>query len=243
MSNPPSGYTPRPMSSRTTYALGAVAVVLVALIVVFAYRSGSGGGEVRNDGYGTVRNEAVVSAVEDNGAVLLGRPDAAKTLEVFEDAICPGCGSLEHLYGQEIAQKIDEGKLAVRYRFVNALDAQSDTGDYSSRAIAALHCVADTGSGITFAKFHDTLLTDRRPDEGASLDDQELLDLATESGADDTARNCVTAAHHEAAHTDGAAALDDLKARLGDEAATPAVFDADTKIDVNESDWVQQLAP
>lgn len=244
MSKSSSEYTPRPMSSGTTYALGGVALALIVLIVFLAYRWGSGGAEVRNDGYGAVRNPAVTAAVQSDGGVRLGLPDAPKTIEIYEDAICPGCGNLEHLYGQEIAQKIDEGRLAVRYRFVNFLDEKSDSGDYSTRAAAALQCVAETGSGVTYAKFHDSLFTTRQPEEGSGLTDDELAALATESGAPQTAHDCIAAgARIDQAKSQATAALDDLKTALEGDAATPSVFDVATKIDLENQDWVQRVAP
>ncbi|WP_328387527.1 DsbA family protein [Nocardia sp. NBC_00416] len=245
MSNSPSDYTPRPMSNRTTYALGALALVLIALIVVFAYRWGGGQeAEVRNDGYGPVRNAAVTAALQSDGGVRLGRPDAPKTIEVYEDPMCPACGHLETLYGQELAQKLDEGKLAIRYRFVNFLDPKSSSGDYSTRAIAALQCVAETGSGVTYSKFHDTIFTTRQPDEGSELTDDELLTIATESGATEPARTCISeGARIAEVKNQAPGTLEDLKAALDGDAATPSVFDVATKIDVNEPDWVQQLAP
>lgn len=244
MSNSPSDYTPRPMSNRTTYALGAVALGLITLIVFFAYRWGSDGAEVRNDGYGTVRNEAVRTSLESSGAVLLGRPAAPKTIDIYEDPLCPACGTLENLYGQEIAQKVDEGELAVRYRFVNFLDPKSASGDYSTRATAALQCVAETGSGVVYGKFHDALFTTRQPDEGADLTDDELLTIATEAGASEEARTCLsTGARTQDAKNQATAAVDDLSAALDGAAATPAVFDGTAHIDVNEPEWVQKVAP
>ncbi|WP_280436908.1 DsbA family protein [Nocardia carnea] len=244
MSKPPSDYTPRPMSSGTTYALGGVALALIALIVFFAFRWGGGDNEVRNDGYGSVRNTEVTAAVQSDGGVRLGLPQAPKTLEIYEDPMCPGCGSLETLYGQEIAQKIDEGKVAVRYRFVNFLDPKSESGDYSTRATAALQCVAQTGSGVAYSKFHDTLLTTRQPEEGSGLTDDELAAVATESGAPQTARDCITTGARLAdARTQATAAVEDLRTALDGDAATPSVFDVATKLDTQNQEWVQQVAP
>lgn len=244
MSKPPPDYTPRPMSNGTTYALGGVAVALIALIVFFAFRWGTDAAEVRNDGYGSVRNDAVTAAVQSDGGVRLGLPQAPKTLEIYEDPLCPGCGSLEHLYGQEIAQKIDEGKLAVRYRFVNFLDSESDSGDYSTRATAALQCVAQTGSGGTYSKFHDALFTTRQPEEGSGLTDDELATIATESGAPPAAHDCIaTGARIEDARNQATAAVGDLESALDGEAGTPSVFDVATKLDTEDQEWVQKVAP
>jgi len=240
-----SDYTPRPMSSTTTYALGAVALVLVALLVVFVYRWTQDEAEVRNDGYGPVHQPAVVAELQTDGAVLLGRSDAAKTVDLYADPLCPACGSLERLYGQEIAQKMDQGKLAVRYRFVNFLNSESGSGDYSTRAIAALQCVADTGSGPTYSKFQHTLFTERQPEEGGDdLGNEELSAIAEESGAPEPARQCITSGERtSAAETDAATASDELTSTLEGKAATPAVFDNKSRLDVNDQEWVAQLAP
>ncbi|WP_280508575.1 DsbA family protein [Nocardia flavorosea] len=244
MSKPPPDYTPRPMSNGTTYALGGVALALIALIVFFAFRWGTDEAEVRNEGYGPVRNPSVTATVQTDGGVRLGLPEAPKTLEIYEDPMCPGCGSLERLYGQEIAQKIDEGKLAVRYRFVNFLDSKSESGDYSTRASAALQCVAETGSGVTYSKFHDALLNTRQPDEGSGLTDDELATIATESGAPRAAHDCITTgARTDQARQQATAALEDLKTALDGDAATPSVFDVATKLDTQNHEWVQQVAP
>lgn len=244
MSSSPSDYTPRPVSSRTTYALGALAVVLIALIVFLVYRWSSGGTtEVRNNGYGSVHQAAVVVSLESD-AIRLGRADAPKTIDIYLDPLCPACGILERRYGQEIAQKLDEGKLAVRYLYVDFLNDRSASKDYSTRAIAALQCVAEGGSGPVFAEFHDTLFTTRQPDEGSDLGNDELATIAAEAGATETARQCIVLhTRHAAAEAAAAAATKALTEALSDKAATPTVFDGDTKIDVNDSEWVQHMAP
>ncbi|MBF6466876.1 thioredoxin domain-containing protein [Nocardia beijingensis] len=230
------------MSSATTYALGAVALVIV-LIVIAAIRWGRDDAAVRNDGYGSVRDPAVHSQLEPNGAILLGRPDAKKTIDIFEDPLCPGCGSLERIYGQEIAQKIDEGALAVRYRLVNFLDARSRSKDYSTRAVAANQCVAESGSGPVYSKFHTELFTTKRPSEGgADLSNEELAAIAGDAGAAESVRQCIaTGAEVDAARATAMAQTTALGEALGGSAATPAVFDGTTKVDTNDENWVVSL--
>ncbi|WP_435406559.1 DsbA family protein [Nocardia implantans] len=243
MSESRSKYTPRPMSSATTYALGAVALVLIVLIVIAAIRWGRDDAAVRNDGYGSARNETVHSVLEQNGAILLGRPDAKKTIDIFEDPLCPGCGSLERIYGQEIAQKIDEGALAVRYRLVNFLDARSGSKDYSTRAVAANQCVAEAGSGPVYSKFHTELFTTKRPSEGgADLSNEELATIAGDAGAAEPVRQCIaTGAKVDAARGSAMAQTAALGTALGGSAATPAIFDGTTKVDTNDENWVVSL--
>ncbi|WP_330249783.1 DsbA family protein [Nocardia sp. NBC_00565] len=231
------------MSSKTTYALGGVALALVVLIVILAFRWGRDDTSIRNDGYGSVRNSDVHAVLDqNNGTILVGHPDAPKTIDVYEDPLCPSCGALERIYGQEIAQKMDEGKLAVRYHLVTFLDTKSKSKDYSTRAVAANECVAATGSGPVYSKFHTLLFTSKQPKEGgADLSNEDLANVAKEAGASLEAVQCISGG----AKLDGAkihaqmarAALTDANG----EVATPAVFDGKTKIDVNNQDWVVDL--
>ncbi|MGW6729594.1 DsbA family protein [Nocardia sp. NPDC055029] len=246
MSSAGSQHNPRPVSSNTTYALAAVALVVIGLLVFAAFKwNKTAPTEVRNDGYGAVREPAVLVAIQPDGVIRLGRPDAPKTVDIFEDPLCPACGVMETTFGQELAQKIDEGKLAVNYHFVAFLDPQSKSKDYSTRAIAANLCVAQTGSGPTYSKFHEALFTTKQPDEGgADLSNPALATLAIESGAPESVGPCITnGTQLDAARAAAKQNLDDLDARTGNKAATPAIYDGTTKIDWTDENWVLNLAP
>ncbi|MFB7875693.1 MULTISPECIES: DsbA family protein [unclassified Nocardia] len=246
MSSAKSPHNPRPVSSNTTYALAAVALVLIGAIVFAAYKWGNDGPPpVRNEGYGPVHDPAVQVSTTPAGVIRLGRPDAAKTIDLFEDPICPACGVLETSYGQELAQKIDEGELAINYHFVTFLDDKSKSKDYSTRAFAANLCVAQTGSGPIYGKFHETVFTTRQPDEGAAdLSNPALARIATESGAPESVATCITGgAQLDAARTAAATNLADLDARTGNKSATPSVYDGTTKLDWSDENWVTTLTP
>ncbi|MEV6058761.1 DsbA family protein [Nocardia asteroides] len=246
MSSAGSSHNPRPVSSNTTYALAAVALVVIGLLVFAAFKwNKQAPTEVRNDGYGAVRDAAVQVSASPEGVIRLGRPDAAKTVDIFEDPICPACGVLETTFGQELAQKIDEGKLAVNYHFVTFLDAQSKSKDYSTRAFAANLCVAQANSGPAYGKFHEALFTTRQPEEGGEdLSNPALAALAIESGAPESVGPCITnGTQLDAARAAAKKNLDDLDARTGNKAATPSVYDGTTKIDWTDENWVVNLAP
>ncbi|MFC4375107.1 DsbA family protein [Nocardia halotolerans] len=246
MSKAGSSHKPSPVSSNTTYALGAVALVVIGLIVFAAFKWGKETPtEVRNDGYGAVREAAVEVAVQPEGVIRLGRPDAAKTIDIFEDPLCPACGLMERGFGQELAQKVDEGKLAVNYHFVAFLDPQSKSEDYSTRAIAANLCVAQAGSGPAYSKFHETLFVDRQPAEGAEdLSNPALATIARESGSPESAAACIAnSTQRDAAATAAQKNLADLDARTDNKAATPAIYDGTTAIDWRDENWVVDLAP
>jgi protein-disulfide isomerase len=233
------------MSNVTTYALGGIALVVAVLIVVFVVHWNSGHSlKVREDGYGSVRDSGVQALLDSDGAIVLGKP-GAHTVDAFEDPLCPSCGALEHLFGQEISHKIDDGKLAVRYRLVNFLDPKSGSKDYSTRAIAANECVAGTGDGPLYSKFHQLMFTTNQPGEnGGDLTNAQIADVAKQAGAPGDVQQCIAKGTRvDTARIHADAALAALKSALGGTIATPTVLDNGKKIDVDTADWVTKIAP
>ncbi|MGV9679383.1 DsbA family protein [Nocardia sp. NPDC003482] len=233
------------MSSRTTYALGGVALLVIVLIVVLVVRWNSDHSlKVQGDGYGPVHDPAVSVLLDSDGAIVLGKTNAAKTIDVYEDPMCPNCGSLEHLYGQLIAQKIDQGKLAVRYRLVNFLDQKSGSKDYSTRAVAANECVADAGNGPVYSKFHTALFTTKQPSEnGGDLGNEQLAAIAADAGAPAEVQQCITKGQRvDSARNHAQSAMTTLKAAVG-EVRTPTVLDGSNDLNLNDSGWVDKVAP
>lgn len=238
MSNPTSKHTPQPVSSRTTYALAGVALVVVVAIVGALYFWNRGSSEsVRNDGYGSAHDPAVTVALDSDGAIVLGKPNVAKTVEIFEDPLCPACGNLEKINGQELAQQVDLGKISVRYRLVNFLDRNSKSKDYSTRAVAANECVAQAGDGPIYAKFHTLLFTTQQPSEGGTdHDNKELADIAKQAGAGDDVAKCITSGERaDSARAHAEAAAKGLE-------ATPTVLVDGKKIDRSNQNWVLDAA-
>lgn len=243
MSAKKTKYNPEPVSSRSTYIIGGLAVLVIAALVIGGILWQSGKNEVQNDGYGSVQNSEVVVSVEDNGVVLLGKPGAGTTLDIFEDPLCPACAALEHLSGQSVAQAIDNGDIAVRYHMLNFLNQASSSGDYSTRAGAALLCVAQDGDAIAYGAMHAALFSpDTQPAESGKSDltNEDLARIAQENGASDSAATCITSGENvDAAEAAAVAASEALKATGS--TGTPTVV-ADGKIvSTKDSDWVLQF--
>ncbi|MEV0946125.1 DsbA family protein [Rhodococcus sp. NPDC049939] len=237
-------YNPQPESSRSTYILGGLAVAIIAVLVIGGVLWQSNRSEPRNAGYGSVQNSEVQVTKQENGVVLLGRPDAAVTIDLFEDPMCPYCGELEHQSGQELAQAIDEGKVAVRYHILNFLDQLSASGDYSTRAVAASQCVADTGDAIAYSAFHAELFSPaNQPQENGSTDhtNDDLAQMAREAGANDAAVQCISSgANVNQAAIDAEAGRQALAASGAQ--GTPAVVKDGTVIDaLSNPNWVAEL--
>ncbi len=252
MSNKKTKYTPQPTSSTATYVLAAVALVVVVIVVAVAIAWQRGGDEPRNDGYGSVKNPAVESAVSADGAVQLATPpkagaEAIPIVDIFEDPLCPFCVQLEVEHGQELAQKIDDGVLAVRYHMVvlPQLDAASPSGNYSSRAAAASRCVAESENAVVYSAFHATLFSAGfQPAENGDSDhsDVELADMARDSGASNDTSQCITSgAMAEPAAADAETARAALAASGA--AGTPGVLvDGELVEALRDSGWVEAIA-
>ncbi|MGX7731080.1 DsbA family protein [Rhodococcus sp. 2H158] len=240
----PVKYTPEPTSSKSTFILGGIAVLVIAVLVIGGVLWQANRGKARNEGYGTVQNAAVQVELQDDGVIVLGLPDAATTIDLFEDPLCPYCAELEHKHGQELAQAVDAGDVAVRYHMLAFLDQLSASGDYSTRAVAAGQCVAQTGDATAFSAFHGALLSpENQPAERSDSDltNAELAQMARDAGASDEAAQCVAdGARVEQAAVDAEAGRQALAAAGA--SGTPAVVHNGTVIDALGNDnWVAEL--
>ena len=236
-------YVPRKTSNTTTYVLGAVALVVIAVVVIGGIIWQSNRSEPRNDGYGSVQNADVQVQLQDKGVVRLGLPSAARTIDVYEDPMCPYCGQLEQTHGQEIAKAVDDGKLAVNYHIVDFLNQLSRSGDYSTRAVAASECVAEGGDAIAYGKFHSQIFSkDGQPRERGSSDhtNDELAAIAKDAGANDSVQKCISSGSKvDSAKANAEAASQQLSALGGQ--GTPTVFDGTKSVEIQNPDWVAGL--
>jgi protein-disulfide isomerase len=124
-----------------------------------------------------------VSTVADASyAVSIGPEDAPHEIVVYEDFLCPYCGELERATHEELAALADEGKVRVTYRPFVLL---GNISDYSERTAAAFGVVLDASGSEVAKEFHDLLFANQPSEAGPYLDDDELVALAVEAGADE----------------------------------------------------------
>ncbi|WP_370948445.1 DsbA family protein [Amycolatopsis sp. cg5] len=200
---------PKPPIARSRKAKPAVKALVVLVIAVVL-----GGGlylQLRNnraeaDGYGPPRTAARISAP---GVVTLGAANAPHTVDVYEDPLCPFCAQFEKRFGQLLAKAIDEGKAKVNYHLLTFLDAKSKTGDYSTRAAAAMLCATKV-TGTSFGRLHEHLMApDNQPSENGSTDrtNDELIRFAFDAGAGPDFGKCLLDGTFQAELRDTTAAV------------------------------------
>ncbi len=238
-----SKYVPQPTSSRSTWILGGIAIVVIAAVVIIGVIWQSGRNETRNEGYGSVKNSAVQVQLQPGGIVRLGTPEATKTIDMYEDSLCPVCAQFEQMYGQEIAQAVDEGKFAVQYHLLDFLNPASASGNYSTRAAAAAQCVAESGNAEAYGKFHTDLFDPaNQPKERGSSDhsNEDLAQLAKQAGAPDAAVSCISGGTKVSSAGADAQSAKAAMAALGGK-GTPSVFNGTTAIDIGDTNWVSKV--
>ncbi len=74
---------------------------------------------------------------EDGTTVVVGKADAKKTLELYEDSRCPACASFEQAVGEQIKKDVDAGKYKLRYVGATFID-NAVKGEGSKNALSAL---------------------------------------------------------------------------------------------------------
>ncbi|MFF4419404.1 thioredoxin domain-containing protein [Streptomyces sp. NPDC001549] len=74
---------------------------------------------------------------EDGTTVVIGKADAKKTLELYEDSRCPACASFEQAAGEQVKKDVDAGKYKLQYIGATFID-NAVKGEGSKNALSAL---------------------------------------------------------------------------------------------------------
>ncbi|MEU5216107.1 DsbA family protein [Streptomyces sp. NPDC020807] len=115
----------------------------------------------------------------DGTTVVIGKPSAKKTLEIYEDARCPVCATFEQGVGSTIEKDVEAGKYKLKYVGATFLD-DNLTGEGSKNALSALGAALNV-SPEAFLQYKAALYsTDIHPEETKDefAKDSYLLDAA-----------------------------------------------------------------
>lgn len=158
------------------------ALVTSVIVLVIAIAVGIGLA-VQSDRDTTGDHGDAPSGATSSYGVLVGEEDAPTSLVIYEDFQCPGCNAFEAAYHQKIRDAVEAGQINVEYRIVSFLDRAS-LNEYSSRAANASLVVLDQAGAEEFWTFHDLLYADQPAEGTEGHDNDTLIDLAVEAGAD-----------------------------------------------------------
>ncbi|WP_330176279.1 DsbA family protein [Streptomyces sp. NBC_01498] len=116
---------------------------------------------------------------ENGTTVVIGKPEAKKTLELYEDSRCPICATFEQQVGGTIQKDVDAGKYKIQYVGATFID-NSDNGEGSKNALSALGAALDV-SPEAFSAYKTALYSERNhpaESEDKFADDGVLLKIA-----------------------------------------------------------------
>ncbi|MFI8823035.1 DsbA family protein [Streptomyces sp. NPDC053431] len=116
---------------------------------------------------------------QDGTTVVVGKPEAKKTLEIYEDSRCPVCANFEQNVGATVDKDVTDGKYKLRYVGATFID-NADQGEGSKNALSALGAALDV-SPEAFLKYKAALYSTKfHPDEKQDkfAKDSYLLEIA-----------------------------------------------------------------
>ncbi|MDQ2846748.1 MAG: thioredoxin domain-containing protein [Actinomycetota bacterium] len=230
-------------SNRTQLIIGGIAVVVIAAIVVLGLVLNKKNNAVQGAGYGS---STASTAKVSGGVISVGNNNPAKSIDVYEDFLCPICGEFESQYGQQIAQFADQGKLQVNIHMINFLDSHSASKDYSSRAAAALLAVATEAGdkpGLVL-KFHSALYASgTQPTEGGSTDltNAQLAALAIKDGAPASVGTAITSGKYLEQVKTNATTFEAQMQRATGTVGTPTVLNGGKPVSINDVNWLSNI--
>ncbi|AGK76607.1 DsbA family protein [Streptomyces microflavus] len=144
-------------------------VVAVSVVAALAVVGGISYGVMqlnKPDAWEAAADAKTVSAPKntsgaDGTTVVIGKSDAKKTLELYEDSRCPVCATFEQGVGETVAKDVEAGKYKVKYVGATFID-NTDNGEGSKNALSALGAALDVSpeafmdykAALYSAKFH-----------------------------------------------------------------------------------------
>ncbi|KJK50412.1 hypothetical protein UK23_10415 [Lentzea aerocolonigenes] len=237
----------RTSGSDRTKVIAGIAVVAVLALAVIGYvvfqqmkPSTSATGAIPQ-----TSPDHIISApaVRDGNTVLVGKDTATVTVDVYEDFLCPICGTFEKTYGTQIKTAVEDGKVKIRYHVLPMLDRLSKPAGYSSLSANAGLCVADEGK---FNEFHGALFS-FQPEEGeAGYTADQLIQLGKDLGITSSGfESCVRNNTYKSS-------LDELMTQTSNDPVlkdpetgrfrgTPSVASGGKLVDLDNKNWLSDL--
>lgn len=220
-------------SGSRTVIYVVLGVLVAVVLVAWAFMMFAGGSKAK---------VAATYTTAVQGSVVVAGKQAANTVDVYEDFLCPICGRFEANFSGQLTQAINDGKVQVRYHPVAILNRATNPAGYSLRAANAGICAAEVG---IFPAYHEKLFTEQPSEGSAGLTDQELIDKANQVGAPATFANCVSSGKYSkavTAETLRAAKDTSLRAEGSNGFGTPTVTVNGKRADLSDDNWLTSIS-
>ncbi|MEZ3178524.1 DsbA family protein [Streptomyces pimonensis] len=165
-------------------------VVALSVVGVLAAAGGIGYAVVQAnqpDHWESAKDAKLVKPANTSGengtTVVIGEPEAKKTLELYEDLRCPVCASFEQTVGKTIEKDVEDGKYKIRFIGASFLD-RSMTGEGSKNALSALGAALNVSpeaflaykSALYSAEYHPEETDDKFKDDAYLIKIADTVD-------------------------------------------------------------------
>ncbi|AZM62803.1 MULTISPECIES: DsbA family protein [unclassified Streptomyces] len=165
-------------------------VVALSVVGVLAAAGGIGYAVVQANkpsAWEAAKNAELVKPANSTGkngtTVVIGKPEAKKTLELYEDPRCPICASFEQTVGETIEKDVEDGKYKVRFIGASFLD-RNLTGEGSKNALSALGAALNVSpeafmaykSALYSAEYHPEESDDKFKDDAYLIEVADTVD-------------------------------------------------------------------
>ena len=220
-------------SGSRTVIYVVLGVLVAVVLVAWAFMMFAGGSKAK---------VAATYTTTVQGSVVVAGKQAANTVDVYEDFLCPICGRFEANFSGQLTQAINDGKVQVRYHPVAILNRATNPVGYSLRAANAGICAAEAG---IFPAYHEKLFAEQPSEGSAGLTDQELIDKANQVGAPATFANCVSSGKYSkavTAETLRASKDTSLRAEGSNGFGTPTVTVNGKRADLSDDNWLTSIS-
>ena len=226
-------------TGRTSVRLGATATLALTAVL---------GSALWLTGYFPLSNARAIRVTVLEDGVFVGSAHAGAVIDVFGDPLCSPCAQLATSSQHDIQPAIDEKKVAVRYHLLNGDDSLSVSGDYSTRAVAAILCVAAAGDPSHYQAFYTGLaapnfLPKTKSVKSASADhtDADLAHLAQTLGAPPRVGECISSKQRTAAAKNESSNAAAFLQRLQGNLLMPMIFVGGREVDYMNAGWIDNL--
>ncbi len=163
-----------------------VAVTVVALIIFTSVRpAGPGPKNMASDGIKIGQNLVAVRtpALPVSASPTQSKPNPSNVIDVriYVDYQCPYCKQFEAANSQQLESLLDSGAITLEIHPIAILNRSSLGTKYSTRAAAAMACVANYSPDDYFTV--NTAMFEHQPDEGTNgLTNDQIAKIITDAG-------------------------------------------------------------
>jgi len=177
--------------------LAALAIIaVVAVVIVNSVRpAGPGPANMASDGVQLTQGFEVTptDALEAGEDPVPNEVEGdVIDIQIYVDYLCPYCGLFEETNVDYIETLVESGAATLEVHPISILDRLSQGTRYPTRAANAAACVAQEAPA-SFWDFHTSLFENQPAENSTGLDDDQILDLAADAGAESEAlTTCVT---------------------------------------------------